>query len=170
MATLSNKALPLQARLNELKKIQGDSALVSKVFGLENANAANILLRGSDEIGRYGEKIKGTNAAVVAARDGMDNFAGRLSRMKALYADLGISAFKTLEPYLPMIDGFGRVGEERGAGVADAFLLGRASKWVALGSEEGGKGLLGLGASAMKAGLKFLWTATRKVSAPTCWG
>jgi TP901 family phage tail tape measure protein len=165
MATLGNKALPLQARLNELKKIQGDSALVSKMFGLENANAASILLRGSGELGRYAGKITGTNAAVVAARDEMDNFAGRLERMKALYADLGMSAFKTLEPYLPMINGFGQVAG--GAARAWPFVsqLGSGIKRVALGSEEGSKGLLGLGGSALKAGAKFLWTATVGIGA-----
>ncbi len=160
MSTLANKSLPLQARLNELKKIQGDSALVSKMFGLENANAASILLRGTGDIGKYGAKITGTQAAMTAARDEMDNFAGRLERMKALYLDLGISAFKTLEPYLPMINGFGQVSA--GAARMWPFMtqMGTGLKTIALGSEEGGKGLLGLGASAVKAGAKFLWTAT----------
>ena len=160
MALLGNKTLPLQTRLKELKKIQGDSALVSKLFGVENANAANILLRGTDELGRYAGKITGTQAAVAAAGDEMNNFAGRLDRMKALYADLGIQAFGMLEPYLPMISGFSKVAE--GASRAAPFVsqLGGGIKKIAFGSEEGKKGLLGLGASALKAGAKFLWTTT----------
>ncbi len=160
MAVLADKTLPLQARLNELKKVQGDSALVSKMFGLENANAASVLLRGTDEIGKYAGKITGTNAAVTAAADEMDNFAGRLERTKALYADLGISAFKVMEPYLPMIDGMGRVGQGASRAWPAISQLGKGIKNIALGAEAGQKGLLGMGWEAMKAGAKFLWTAT----------
>ena len=101
--TLGNKSLTLNQRLTELKKVQGDSALVSKLFGLENMNAANILLRGTGAMTKYGTAITGTNAATDAARIIMDTTAGRMDRMKAKWENLGISLFNATQPYLPFI-------------------------------------------------------------------
>ncbi|HEX8349495.1 MAG TPA: phage tail tape measure protein, partial [Hymenobacter sp.] len=94
IATLGDKSKSFADRLNELKKIQGDSALVTKLFGTENSNAANILLRGTGAMGEYASKITGTNAAVDAAGVIMNTHAGRMERAKALWENLGISAFE----------------------------------------------------------------------------
>lgn len=100
---MGDKSLTLNQRLTELKKVQGDSALVSKIFGLENQNAANILLRGTGAMKDYGTAISGTNAATDAARIIMDTTAGRMEIMKAKWENLGISLFNATKPYLPFI-------------------------------------------------------------------
>ncbi|MDJ0363570.1 phage tail tape measure protein [Hymenobacter sp. H14-R3] len=100
---MGNKSLTLNQRLTELKKVQGDSALVSKIFGLENQNAANILLRGTGAMANYATAISGTNAATDAANTIMDTTAGRMDRMKALWENLGISVFNATKEYIPYI-------------------------------------------------------------------
>jgi TP901 family phage tail tape measure protein len=104
---LSNKSLTLQQRLTELKKIQGDGALVTKFFGTENDAAGNILLRGAAQIGVFQKAITGNNAAVDAARINMDTYAARMDRMKALWENAGIALFNATKPYLPYIQGAG---------------------------------------------------------------
>lgn len=103
LTTLGDKSISFGARLKELKKIQGDSALVSKLFGVENANAASILMRGTGALSDYEKKMTGTNAAVDAARIIMDTQSGRMDRMKAKWENLGISVFEATKPYLPFI-------------------------------------------------------------------
>lgn len=105
IAVLGDKSKSFAARLTELNKISGDSALVTKLFGTENSNAANILLRGTGAMLTYQKAITGTNAATDAARIIMNTHAGRMDRMKALWENLGISVFQATEPYLPFIQG-----------------------------------------------------------------
>ncbi|GAA4354159.1 hypothetical protein GCM10023185_15560 [Hymenobacter saemangeumensis] len=102
---LGDKSKSFAARLTELKKIQYDSALVTKLFGTENSNAANILLRGTVALGEYKKAMTGSHAATDAARIIMDTHAGRMDRAKALWENLGISVFQATEPYLPFIQG-----------------------------------------------------------------
>lgn len=106
---MGNKSLSLNQRLTELKKVQGDSALVSKIFGLENQNAANILLRGTGAMAEYATAISGTNAATDAANTIMDTTAGRMERMKGLWENLGISVFESVKAYVPFIQTSGQV-------------------------------------------------------------
>ncbi|GGG33405.1 phage tail tape measure protein [Hymenobacter glacieicola] len=106
---LTDKSLTLGQRLTELKKIQSDSALVSKLFGMENQNAANILLRGTGAMADFQTKMTGTNAAVDSANIIMNTHAGRMERMKAMWENLGIALFKATQPYLPYLQMGGQV-------------------------------------------------------------
>lgn len=157
---LGDKSLTFQQRLNELKKVQGDSALMAKLFGLENVNAASILIKGADDIGTYKKAFvgpDGVKAALVMAADEMDSYPARMSRMGALWKDLGVSAFQALEPMLPMLTTTGQLAESgaRLAPILGGFGMGL---WkIAFGAKEGDKGLLGMAWSAAKAGAKFLW-------------
>ncbi|MES2730044.1 MAG: phage tail tape measure protein [Pseudomonadota bacterium] len=108
IGVLGNKSLTLQQRMTELKKIQGDTALVTKLFGTENAAAAGILLRGADQIGVFKKAITGNTAAVDAAKIQMDTYAARMDRMKALWENAGIALFQATKPYLPYIQGAGQ--------------------------------------------------------------
>jgi hypothetical protein len=76
---------------------------VSKLFGLENQNAANILLRGTDAMKDFEGAMTGTNAATDAARIIMDTTAGRMEVMKAKWENLGISVFGATKEYLPFL-------------------------------------------------------------------
>jgi TP901 family phage tail tape measure protein len=106
---LTDKSLSLNQRLTELKKIQGDSALVSKLFGMENQNAANILLRGTGAMAEFQGKMTGTTAAVDSANIIMNTHAGRMERMKAMWENAGIALFQATKPYLPYIQTGGQV-------------------------------------------------------------
>jgi TP901 family phage tail tape measure protein len=109
IAVLTNKSLSFGQRLNELKKIQGDTALTTKLFGTENASAAGILLRGTGAMANYQKAITGTNAATDAAKIIMNTTAGRMERMRANWENLGITAFQATKQYLPYIQTGGQV-------------------------------------------------------------
>jgi TP901 family phage tail tape measure protein len=154
---MADKSRTLGQRLAEVKKIQGDSALVSKLFGLENQNAANILMRGTDALAGYEKSISGTNAATDAANTIMNTHASRMDKAKALWENLGISIFQATEPYLPFIQNSAEAAVKVTQLAPLAVWLGNALKWIAVGSKDGQKGLLGMGWEAMKTGGKFLW-------------
>lgn len=91
--TLGDKSLSLADRLTPLKKIMGDSALVTKLFGTENSNAALALINGIDEQRRLTEAVTGTNAAYEQAAIIMESPAEKNARLKASIDDVKISLF-----------------------------------------------------------------------------
>jgi len=91
--TLGDKSLTLAERLTPLKKIMGDSALVTKLFGAENSNAALALIGGIDEQKRLTEAITGTSAAQEWAATVMESPAEKNARLKATIDDVKISLF-----------------------------------------------------------------------------
>ena len=64
---LADTSLSLKERLDMLKPVMTDAALFSKLFGMENANAARALVQGSDELGRLTTAITGTSSAEAQA-------------------------------------------------------------------------------------------------------
>jgi TP901 family phage tail tape measure protein len=102
---LSNKSLSLTDRLRELQKIQGDSALVTQMFGTENAAAANVLLRNIDFIDSTKTSITGTSVATEQAAINMDTFNGKMERMAARMENFSISAFNATKEVLPFAHG-----------------------------------------------------------------
>ncbi len=112
---LANKATPLTTRLNALKPIMSDTALVTKLFGKENAAAAIALINGSEAIDDYNSKIQGTNTAVDQAKIVMGSYAEQMKRKYAFWNDLKISLFNGIERALPkmqvtmsLLGGFGQ--------------------------------------------------------------
>ncbi len=110
IARLSDKTLPFADRLRALSRIQGDTALVTKMFGAENQNAAAVLLRGIPDLQGYERAITGTNAAVDAAGILMNTHASRSERMRAQWEAGAMAAWKYVEPYGPMIQGASHMG------------------------------------------------------------
>lgn len=90
---LGDKTLSLSDRLNMLKPVMNDTALFTKLFGRENANAAMALVQGTDEINRYTEAISGTNTAEEQAAVIMESFAEKQARIQARFDDIKISIF-----------------------------------------------------------------------------
>ena len=90
---LGDKTLSLSDRLNMLKHVMNDTALFTKLFGRENANAAMALVQGTDEINRYTEAISGTNTAEEQAAVIMESFAEKQARIQARFDDIKISIF-----------------------------------------------------------------------------
>lgn len=123
---LGDKSLTLKERLDMLKPIMKDSALFSKLFGMENANAARALVQGSDQIKAFQDQITGTKSAEKQAAVVMDSYAERQARVQQRFEDMKISIFQAtgdlsiwvgtltsalvpLSQLMPLIQGVGSV-------------------------------------------------------------
>lgn len=91
---LADRSLSLKERLDGLKPVLNDAALFSKLFGMENANAARALVQGSDELGRLTTAITGTASAEEQATIVMDSYAERQARINQQFEDFKISVFQ----------------------------------------------------------------------------
>ncbi len=91
---LDDTSMSLKDRLDMLKPVLNDAALFSKIFGMENANAARALVQGSDELGRLTEAITGTSSAEEQAAIVMDSYAEKQARINQCIEDFKISAFQ----------------------------------------------------------------------------
>lgn len=91
---LADTSLSLKDRLDMLKPVLNDAALFSKLFGMENANAARALVQGSDELGRLTTAITGTASAEEQAAVVMDSYAERQARINQKIEDFKISLFQ----------------------------------------------------------------------------
>ena len=90
---LTDKNKTLSERLNILKPLMNDTALLTKLFGKENAASATALIQGTGAMDQYTKAITGTNAAVDYANTVMDSYEERQKRVKAKFDDLKISIF-----------------------------------------------------------------------------
>lgn len=102
--TLANKSLPLAERLTELRKIFNDSALVTKLFGKENSNAALALISGIPLLQQYTEAVQGTKSAEEQAAVVMQSKEEQLARIKAKVDDYKISIFNLTGNMLPFTE------------------------------------------------------------------
>lgn len=101
---LADRSLSLQQRLEELKKIQGDSALVAKFFGIENARAATVLLNNTELLGTWTAQIAESSGATQRYADTvMGSFEQRMKRMTAQLEDWAISVFESIKGAMPFI-------------------------------------------------------------------
>lgn len=103
---LADSSIPLHERLKTLRKIQGDTALMTKVFGKENMAAAIAMINTADEAEAMSKAIVGTNSAVEQAEVIMKGHNERMSRYKAKIEDLKIGFFNLTEAYSPYIKSF----------------------------------------------------------------
>ncbi|NLK47095.1 MAG: phage tail tape measure protein [Treponema sp.] len=90
---LGDKTRSLTERLRPLKSVMHDSALFSKLFGMENTNAAIALISSIDEVDEYTRSITGTNTAYEQAEIVMESYAEKQARIKAQFDDFKISIF-----------------------------------------------------------------------------
>lgn len=93
MNKLTDKTLSLSDRLRLIQPILNDTALLSKLFGRENMNAALALVQGIDEVDRYAEAIEGTNTAFEQAEIIMESYNEKRARIQATFDDFRISIF-----------------------------------------------------------------------------
>ncbi|MCK0203094.1 phage tail tape measure protein [Ornithobacterium rhinotracheale] len=106
LSYLANTSIPLTERLKTLRKIQGDTALMTKVFGKENMAAAIAMINGADEAEKLTTQITGTNSAVEEAEIIMGSYAEKMARAKAWVDDLKIGFFNLIEPMAANIQHF----------------------------------------------------------------
>jgi len=65
LGKVTDATIPVSERLREMGKIGGDATAMMHVFGLENINAANILLGNTQRFDDLTKAITGTNAATT---------------------------------------------------------------------------------------------------------
>lgn len=136
---LGDKNLSLVDRLKPLKSIMTDTALVTKLFGRENSNAAIALVGGIEEQERLTEKIQGTNTAMEQAAIVMEAPAEKAARLKARIDDMKISFFTATGGAMSYVSVLGDMAFDvgnliplfSGAGKALAFMT-NATKMQAL--------------------------------------
>lgn len=88
---LGDKSKSLKERLELLKPVLNDSALFSKLFGMENANAARALVQGAEQLGQFTEAVTGTNSAEEQAATVMESTAEKRARFRQQIEDIKIS-------------------------------------------------------------------------------
>ena len=91
---LADTSLTLKERLDMLAPVMNDAALFSKLFGMENSNAARALVQSRDELARLTEAITGTESAEEQAAIVMDSYAERQARVIQQFEDIKISLFQ----------------------------------------------------------------------------
>ncbi len=129
IAQLADKTIPLTSRLNALKPVINDTALITKLFGKENAAAAIALINGSEDIDAYNRKIQGTSTAVEQAGVVMNSTRERLKRVSTFFDDIKISLYNLTEGALPFAKGAMILGTgltQMGSGVNTVVTLARA--------------------------------------------
>ena len=94
VVALGDTSKTLKERLEMLKPMLNDSALLSKFFGVENANAALSLIQGTEALDGFTEAVTGTNSATDQAAIVMDSYAERQARVRQNFEDLKISMFQ----------------------------------------------------------------------------
>ncbi len=94
VAALSDKTQPLKNRLEALKPLLNDDALLSALFGRENANAARALVQGTESLQNFTDAVTGTNSAEAQAAIIMESYAERQARINKQFEDFKITVFQ----------------------------------------------------------------------------
>nr|DAI55625.1 MAG TPA: minor tail protein [Caudoviricetes sp.] len=94
VSSLTDKTKPLKERLETLKPLLKDDALLSALFGRENANAALALINGTESLQGFTEAVTGTASAEEQAAIIMDSYAERQARINQQFEDFKITVFQ----------------------------------------------------------------------------
>lgn len=94
VSSLTDKTKPLKERLETLKPLLKDDALLSALFGRENANAALALINGTESLQDFTDAITGTSSAEEQAAIIMESYAERQARINQQFEDFKISIFQ----------------------------------------------------------------------------
>lgn len=94
IAALSDKTQPLKSRLEALKPLLNDDALLSALFGRENANAARALVQGTESLQDFTTAVTDTSSAEEQATIIMDSYAERQARINKQFEDFKITVFQ----------------------------------------------------------------------------
>ncbi len=94
VTALGDNTKSLKERLEMLKPMLNDSALLSKFFGVENANAARALIQGTDALEDFTTAVTGTSSATDQAAIVMESYAERQAVVNAKIEDFKISIFQ----------------------------------------------------------------------------
>lgn len=90
---LSDQSLSFTDRLSHLKDVSQDTALMSKLFGMETQGSAQALIQGIDKQEEMTSAITGTNTAMEQAETIMETSAEKQKRLQAQIDDFKVSLF-----------------------------------------------------------------------------
>lgn len=97
---LKDTTIPLEDRLRELGKAQGDTAALTQIFGLENLNAATIITSNLDVYKDLVENVQGTQTAFEQAATNADNLGDKFEAFSKKAKNELIATLRDLEPEL----------------------------------------------------------------------
>ena len=93
----------LQQGFTKLHNPVDRAAALQKIFGMENANAATVLMNSSKQVDEFTKKITGTATAQEMAAVKMDTMKEGFNRFMVQVKDLAITIFSALKPALDII-------------------------------------------------------------------
>ncbi|MBS7234180.1 phage tail tape measure protein [Flavobacterium psychroterrae] len=109
---LTDNSLTLSQRLWPLKKIMNDQALVTKLFGKENSNAAIAMVSNIEEAAKLTEAVTGTNTAYEQAAIIMESPLEKNKRLQAQIDDFKISLFNGTDGWIGYADVIGKTAKD----------------------------------------------------------
>lgn len=103
MNRMADRSIPLADRLEALKPVMNDTALMSRLFGRENFVAGQILVGNTGQITEWTKEVQNSTSATDQAAIIMDTYAEKQKRMQSRLDDLKISFFNVTETVAPFI-------------------------------------------------------------------
>ena len=103
ISTLTDTSKSLAERLSSLQPLLSDTALMAKMFGKENTNAAMALISATDTINEYTQAVTGTTSAQDQAQVVMGSTAEKMSRFAAVIDNLKIGIFNMTKGIQPLV-------------------------------------------------------------------
>jgi len=85
---LEDKSIPLTERLKELSKIQGNAAGITRVFGLENKAAGEVLVNNISRLEELTKQVNENGSATEQAKTNTDTFDQALVEAKNAYEEM----------------------------------------------------------------------------------
>lgn len=101
---LADKSLTFAQRLELLKPIANDTAVMTQLFGRENVSAGVALVNNTSAITAMTGSIVGSNSATEMANTIMGSYEEKQNRITSAIKDFGISIFNASQDYLPFIN------------------------------------------------------------------
>lgn len=161
---LADTSVPLSQRLKSLRKIQHDTALMTKVFGKENMAAAIAMINTADQAQEMAQSIEGTSSAMEQANIIMENSAEKNARLKAQVEDFKISLFNLTGGAIGYASAVANMVQEMSGLYPIAKGLGKMLSFLT-----SKKKLLGLWSGILTAKTK-VFSAVTKVATAVQWG
>ena len=103
---LKDKSIPLEDRLQELSKLQGNAGVLAKAFGTENLQAAQILTGSLEKYKEFNAGIDGTNTAYEQAGIITQSYGEKVNQISVSYKEARATVSEFLvTALLPVLSG-----------------------------------------------------------------
>lgn len=109
---LTDTSVTLSERLKALQKIQNDTALITEIFGKENASVALTMIGITDKAQAMSHSIVGTNSAFEKSQMIMESVSQKNARFNAFVQDLQISLFDLTAGWIGYAESLSKVIEQ----------------------------------------------------------